>query len=765
MSDLVDVALPVPLRRTFTYRVPQDDPALPLGARIAVPFHGRKLAGFVVGHPLKAPEGVKRILRVAGRLEREPVFGPELLRFLIEAGRYYLHPVGEVLRAAAPALPKGAFSRLREKGFLDEKESIKGRAIGTKEEMFATLAAEPPWPTLGKSQAAAMDALAHGERSLSELRQQIGPRARQVVLALEGKGLVTVETREVLTDPFFGKAVVRDTPPTLHPAQARAVERMIERARQGSDAPPHAPQGFLLHGVTGSGKTEVYLHVIDEARARGKGALLLVPEIALTPQLVDRFRARFGDEIAVLHSGLKDRERDQAWRRLRRGELRLAVGARSALFAPVPELGVIVVDEEHDGSFKQEDGFRYQARDMALLRAARAGAICVLGSATPSVESYHGAVHEKRLELLRLPERATSHPLPQVEVIDLRRHRKGPTPHLLISGPLHRHLSDCLRDGDQAILFLNRRGFAPSVRCTACGHVAECPGCSVALTVHRRKGGADHEGSLRCHYCDHRARIPEQCEKCGSAELLTRGLGTQQLEEALGEVFPDARVARLDRDVASGPRIEEILGRLRRREVDVLVGTQMVAKGHDLPGVTFVGVVQADQSLAFPDFRAGERTFQLLAQVAGRAGRGERKGRVLFQSYQPEHPAIQAAAAHDYERFFEAELAERQDLEYPPISRLVAVRADGGSDEKTRQAIQTLANLARRHPAVGEGRIRVVGPAPAPIARLRSRFRHRFLIRGETKPLRAVAAKIAARIDEGFGSVRASVDIDPVSML
>ena len=751
VDAFVDVALPVPLRRTFTYRVPADDPALPLGARVAVPFSGRKLAGFVVGHRQAPPEGVKRIMKVAGRLEREPVFGPELLRFLEEAARYYLHPVGEVLRAAAPALPKGAFARLRAKGFLEQGEALPGRAIGTREEWFVTATGKTPEKRLGSAQESLLAEVAT-TKTLTELRASVGPRARSVTKALEARGLVAIEVREVRTDPFFDRPIERDRPPTLNPAQLRAVEKIWGAREDGGT--------FLLHGVTGSGKTEVYLHVIARARAEGRGALLLVPEIALTPQLVGRFRARFGDDIAVLHSGLGERERDDAWRRLRAGEFTLAVGARSALFAPVPRLGVLVVDEEHDGSFKQEDGFRYHARDMAMLRAARAKALCVLGSATPSVESYRAAL-EGRTALLRLPERATQQALPPVEIVDLKRQKRGPGSHLLLSGPLHHGVRETLEAGDQAILFLNRRGFAPSLRCLSCGDVAECPACSVALTVHRTSSSA----SLRCHYCDFRQSAPEVCGSCGSPELLTKGLGTQQLEDSLREAFPEARVARLDRDVATGPKIEDVLSRLRRREVDVLVGTQMVAKGHDLPGVTFVGVVLADQSLAFPDFRAGERTFQLLAQVAGRAGRGARAGKVLFQTFQPDHPSIVAAAQHDYERFFEAELEERRELGYPPFGRLVAVRADGGADDKTRAAIGELARIAKRHPAIKEGRLRVLGPAPAPIARLRARFRHRFLLRGETGPVRAVAARLADRIDEGFSGVRIAVDVDPVSML
>jgi primosomal protein N' (replication factor Y) len=484
-----------------------------------------------------------------------------------------------------------------------------------------------------------------------------------------------------------------------------------------------------------------------------------VPEIALTPQLVARFRGRFGDAIAVLHSELSERERNDAWRNLRSGRVRLAIGARSALFAPIAELGVIVVDEEHDASFKQEEGFRYQARDMALLRAHRAGAVCVLGSATPSLESF-SLTQRGKLTLLTLAERATAQALPRIEVVDLARHRNGPSGQRLISGPMHQAIADCLERGEQAILFLNRRGFAPSVRCNGCGELLGCPACSVSLTAHR---GAR---VLRCHYCDFSAPHEGRCLKCGSQQLMELGLGTEQLEQALGQTFPRARVARLDRDTASGEGVEAVLDRLRRHEVDVLVGTQMVTKGHDVPSVTMVGVVLADQSLGFPDFRAAERTFQLLVQVAGRAGRGARPGRVVLQTYMPEHHAIRYAQSHDYLGFLRQELSERRELGFPPFGRLIAVRIDAADEQRAARGADAVARAARAHVAVQQGTVAVLGPAPAPIARLRARYRYRLLLKGEDRAaLRAVATVVGRRIDEGLGTARAVLDVDPVGML
>jgi len=749
----VEVALPVPLRRRFTYRAPRSLGELPLGTRVAVPFSGRKLVGVVVGHPEKAPEGVKRLKAVAGAIESQPAFPPELLAFLLEAADYYLHPVGEVLRTAAPALPTDAIRSLREGGFLEADEGLAGPAVATKRETFVRRTGGEPSKRLGIHQQAVLALLdERPELSVDDLRAHV-KNPRQVVRRLHERELVHVEEREVPADPFFSAAIERDTPPRPTDAQRAAIETLVASLGAG-------PSTHLLHGVTGSGKTEVYLRVIEEARERGRGAILLVPEIALTPQLVSRFRARFGDGIAVLHSGLTQAQRHAAWRGLRRGELKLAVGARSALFAPVADLGVIVVDEEHDGSFKQEEGFRYHARDMAILRAHRAGAVCILGTATPSVETRFRAAQGK-VVYSSLPSRATRHALPDVEIVDLRNHGAGPSGHPLITGPLHRALEECLGRGDQAILFLNRRGFSPSLRCGECGELAQCPACSVSLTEHRR------EGRLRCHYCGYETPMSLACPDCGKASLVPLGLGTERLEDALAHAFEPAKVARLDRDTAAGGRaIESVLDRVRRREIDVLVGTQMVTKGHDIPGVTLVGVVLADQSLAFPDFRASERTFQLLSQVAGRAGRGERPGRVIFQTFQPKHPAILAAERHDYDAFYRAELEDRRDLGYAPFGRLVAVRCNAPDERRAREAMDRLAERAHQHPAVRDRRVQVLGPTPAPIKKLRTRYRFRMLLRGsDRRALRSVAHHVSLGIADAASTVRAHVDVDPVSML
>jgi primosomal protein N' (replication factor Y) len=751
-AEHVEVVVPVPLRRRFTYRVPHAlRGQLARGCRVAVPFGPRKLAAFVLGPAPEPPAGT-RLKDVAGLLDPQPVFGAELLAFLEQAADYYLHPLGEVLRAGAPALPTEAMTALRSGGFLGAGETLPGARIATRRVLCVRASEKPAKGVrLGKSQRVLLQLLAErGEITLDELRRHLkSPRA--VLRALQDKNFVMTSEREVPADRFFADEVPPIAAPEPNPAQQAAIAAIIARLGQGG--------GFLLHGVTGSGKTEVYLRVIAEARSRGLGALMLVPEIALTPQLVSRFRARFGDALAVLHSELSDRERNDAWRGLRQGRVELAIGARSALFAPVERLGVIVVDEEHDGSFKQEDGFRYQARDMALLRAHRAHAVCVLGSATPSLESYH-LTEQGKLTLLTLAERATSQPLPPVEIVDLAKQRgAGPTGQRLLSDPLHLALEQCLAASEQAILFLNRRGFSPSVRCNGCGELLQCPACSVSLTAHK---GA---GVLRCHYCDFTSPHRGSCMLCGSKDLMELGLGTEQLEQTLAQWFPKARVARLDRDTASGEGVEAVLDRLRTREVDILVGTQMVTKGHDVPGVTLVGVILADQSLAFPDFRASERTFQLLAQVGGRAGRGERPGRVILQTYLPEHPAVHFAQTHDYLGFLRSEQAARRELGYPPYSRLVALRIDASQESQASRAAETLAQVARAQPAVRDERVEVLGPAPAPIGRLRGRYRYRFLLKSpDRRALRAVALALVPSLSE-VAPARASLDVDPVNML
>ncbi|MGE0396293.1 MAG: primosomal protein N' [Kofleriaceae bacterium] len=586
---------------------------------------------------------------------------------------------------------------------------------------------------------------------LAELERRI-PHSAPVLRELAKMGLLEISEREAELEAIvIGEAMHAGPPPVLTGEQALAVSAISEAEKAG------AFKAFLLFGVTGSGKTEVYLRVIAETLAAGKTALVLVPEISLTPQLAARFRARFGDLVAILHSGLGEQARLGEWSRLRRGEARIAVGARSAVFAPLDRLGVIVVDEEHDGSFKQDEGVKYHARDVALVRAQRAGAVCVLGSGTPSLESNAQAERGAYGKLV-LTQRPMARPMPAVEIIDLRMWQ--PDADAMLSAPLRAAIGETLAAGDQIILFLNRRGFSTFVLCAACGHAFRCPNCSVSLTYHRSLD------RMTCHYCSWGERVPDACPKCQTQAIERKGLGTEKIAEAVAEAFPQARVARLDRDVASGARVEAVLSRVARREVDILVGTQMVTKGHDFPGVTLVGVLCADVGLNLPDFRASERTFQLLAQVAGRAGRGDRPGRVLIQTYRPGAAAVTAAAAHDYEKFYAAEVEERKERSYPPHGRLIVVRVDGPDEHQVAEVAGRVAQLcerAREHIGAVDT-LEILGPTAAPLSRLRGRSRWQIWLRG---PDRAALRRVArqAMTVERESKVRVTLDVDPNSAL
>ncbi len=745
---LAKVAVPVPLGQAFTYLVPAELAAdLRPGARVLCDFGRRRVLGIVLELGDRAPDvDPEKLKPIRAIVDSEPVLEEELLGFLRELARYYLAPIGEVMRLALPAVERSAAETLSQQGLLDKVEL---RAVGRMVQVAHAVAAVEPPQLRGPAAELYGRLNDEGPTPIAELTKQ-WRGARAILRRLERAGLVRIERESIAVDPMLAGDVSRDTPPALNPAQQRAVDAIVARLDR------RERHGFLLHGVTASGKTEVYLRAVARCLELGLGAIVLVPEIALTPQLVARFRARLGDAIAVLHSGLGDRERHAMWKRLRTGELRVAVGARSALFAPIAELGLICVDEEHDDSFKQEEGVRYHARDMALLRAHRAGAVCVLGSATPSLAS-EALAREGKLEKLELPERAHhAAVLPAVEIVDLRRVGAGPSGDRLISLRLYREIERVLEAREQVILFLNRRGFSPSVLCEGCGKSWECPNCSVALTLHRTRGE-----KLVCHYCDYTSALPSQCDVCKSDRLTEEGAGTERIEQALAQAFPTARVARLDRDVAAGAKSARILERMRRGEVDILVGTQMVTKGHDLPSVTLVGVLNADAALSMPDFRAAERTFHLVVQVAGRAGRGDAPGIVMIQTRQPDHPAVAFAARHDVRGFIASEMRDREELAYPPFARIALVRVDSVDEMRARDEARRLARVASA--AAGTG-VDVVGPAAAPLARLRNRWRFRFMVR--SKDRQALRQTLLAVARAGHDTrTRIAIDVDPVSML
>jgi primosomal protein N' (replication factor Y) (superfamily II helicase) len=744
---LVEVALPLPMPRTFTYRV---DGELAPGTRVQVPFGPRRLVGWVMGPSEKA--GSPRVRDVLRVLEEEPSADRELLRLARWIAEYYLSSVGLVLRTALP------------------NPLAVAEPAGVKTRRVLTLTRELPTLTLRED----VFGRAHRQRECFEFVEAAGGAVAVARLTDTGfshgvlRGLVERDVAELMDveverDPFAGIPAEEGPRPRLTGAQEAALDPLMAAARGDGGT-------FLIRGVTGSGKTRVYLDLLEEVVVgRGRGAIVLVPEIALTPQTVDRFRARFGDDIAVLHSALSEGERYDAWRMLRSGARRIAVGARSAVFAPVRDLGAIVVDEEHESSYKQGEAPRYHAREVAIVRARMAGAICLLGSATPALESWANA-RSGKYTLLELPARVEGRPLPAVAVVDLRKERdarqaaptKPRTGPLVLSEPLRAGVEDRLAREEQVILLLNRRGYASFVQCPGCGHVWQCDRCNVSLTYHRTRR------RLICHYCFHEEAPPRQCSECHRQDVSFRGLGTEQVERAVADAFPQARIARMDVDTTSGRWAHhEILGRVGRREVDILLGTQMIAKGLDFHGVTLVGVINADVGLNLPDFRAGERTFQLLTQVAGRAGRGDRPGEVLIQTALPAHYAIRCALQHDYVAYADRELDERRDPAYPPHARLANVVISGPDEVRVQEAAQAMADSAiQTVRGLGAADVHLLGPAPCAIDRIRDRWRWHFLLRSASAAqLGAVCRRLYREHGTGNEPIRIIMDRDPVALL
>jgi primosomal protein N' (replication factor Y) len=803
----VEVALALPVWSTFSYTVPIHlaSAARP-GMRVLVPFGSRRATGYVLGPQSSAPAQPMRAIEDV--LDDDPLLPASMLPWLRWMAHYYMHPPGEVIRTALPAglidgdvrmaaitdqglsaleagratepeadllrrlrqrpMPvRGLYrhlrgvalvsllERLERAGWLQVHHKLVRGSTRAKMERFVRLhpQADATAEVRSPKQRELLALLGEGLAvALTDLRARL-PGAAARVRALAAKGMVTVEERPVFRDPL-GEPVAADVPPPLTGAQDRALARIGAALGDGFTA-------FVLAGITGSGKTEVYLQATAAALARGHNVLVLAPEIALIAQIERRFRARFGASVAVLHSGLSTGERYDQWRFIRRGQSAIAIGARSAVFAPFARLGLIIVDEEHDGAYKQDNGLRYNGRDMALARGQREGAVVVLGSATPSMAAMY-ALHQGRYRRLELPERIESRPLPQVAVVDLRDHRGGRGTRRFLTPPLVDAMGRALGAGEQVLLFLNRRGFAAFPVCGACGEALRCRRCDIALTLHRARN------VYQCHYCGYSQPASIACPHCHSDKIRPLGLGTERIEAAVQALFPQARVARMDRDTVSGRgQLLRLLRRLHERSVDVLVGTQMVAKGHDFPGITLVGIVCADLTLNFPDFRAGERTFQLLAQVAGRAGRGDRPGRVILQTFNPAHFSIQAACAQDMEMFYRREIGLRQALAYPPFSRLAMVRLAGRDPERTAASAALLVAAGRREAAV-EGGVEVLGPVPAPLARVADRYRWQILFKGMAlKALRRVLGAVQTEIQTGRvpQGVQVAIDVDPQSML
>jgi primosomal protein N' (replication factor Y) len=745
-NSIIEVAIPLPLDRTFHYSVPESlRPSVRQGVRVFVPFGRRKLTGYVMG-PAASPAGeLKDIIEI---LDTEPLFTPRELALYRWISSYYLYPLGEVIKTALPAGINIESRRGSAEGNGIAGDHIRGGRTIRRERFYrVTERATETAAVRGTGARILLFLLENGEVSRSRLTV-LFPNPSAPLKRLLELGLLSVEEREVYRDPF-AEEVFEPTPPlALNESQSAAFEHIAAAVCTGEFSP------FLLHGVTGSGKTEVYLHAIAHALEQGKTALVLTPEIALTPQLVKRFRCRFSQGIAVLHSGLSAGERYDEWRRIRRGEVSIVIGARSAIFAPLENMGIIVVDEEHEASYKQSEGVTYNARDLALVRGKMEKAAVVLGSATPLITTFHAA-REGKLHYLRLPERVRGLSLPETRIIDARR-LKNTT----YSPELAAALGENLENGGQSLLFLNRRGFATFLVCRDCGHVFRCPNCSVTLTYHRSKQ------RHFCHYCDFSLPAPSVCPGCNGTDIGLLGKGTERVEDEVRELLPAARVARMDSDTTAGRGGHaRILKRLEEGSIDILIGTQMIAKGHDYPGVTLVGVVSADATLNLPDFRSSERTFQLVSQVMGRAGRGDTPGKVLIQGMDPDHYALVRAAAHDYEGFYADEIPSREDAGYPPFSRLALVSLSCTAEQPVELAAHDAARLLRELRRDMKARIEILGPAPAPLAKVRGRFRWQILLKSANRTdMKRVLVTFRSQWNPSR-IIRTNVDIDPVDTL
>ena len=750
----IQVALPLPLFQTFTYAVEEGlaNPVV-VGSRVVVPLRSGKEVGVCIGvsdvSPLK-----RKPKAVIESPDAEPAIGPSLLELCKWMADYYIVPLGVVLRTVLPAALTGAH---------DPRPSRKTRRVVKLGADIPSLLQRDKAFARSRQQRAVFELVESlgGNTSVENLTAQID-FSPSVIKSLEKRGLLVIEEEEVERDPFSSRGGISSTRLDPTPAQRKAIDTM---------ASANAGDVFLLHGITGSGKTLVYIEllrrIVDE---RGQTAIVLVPEIALTPQTVDRFRAAFGDRVAVLHSALSEGERYDAWLALKRGDKRIVVGARSAVFAPLENLGAIIVDEEHESSYKQGETPRYHAREVAIVRAKNEGAITVLGSATPSLESWANASSGK-YTLLMLPDRVGGGRLPSVEVIDLRRiptdynamAQGGVDYGAVIREPLHDAIVETMNRREQSILLLNRRGYSSFIQCIDCGAVATCPNCSITLTHHR------NPERLVCHYCLHKEDPRPDCVRCGGRYLRQRGLGTQQVERLLSERFPSARIARMDVDTTSGKWAHtRILDRVAAGEVDILLGTQMIAKGLDFPNVTLVGVVDADVGINFPDFRASERCFQLLSQVSGRAGRGAKGGRVLIQTRLPAHHAVRYAVAHDYVSFVREEMEGRVDPPYPPNVRIANIVFSGLIEDSVAKLAIHAGEWLRELIATRAGdEVTVVGPAPCPIERIKNRWRWHLLLKSEhAGELTRVSRYFMERFEvPTTAQLRVTLDRDPVALL
>ena len=798
MSKTVQISIPIPRDEIFSYTIPDSFRDLvEIGKRVIAPFGSRKVLGFIVGFD-PPPEGL-RLKEIIDVIDEEPLFNTRRLEFFRWVSSYYMCSLGSVLKAAHPGvlvtglkrtvvltdkgkkylsdpgsddltmrvmksldlaekitaeklfgiiddLNFGFLNGLRKKGLIEYEYEFENRAKKKYEKVIYP-AEKIDLNEIGSkpSKRSILEFLnTHRQAALSDLRE-LFPNISTHLRWLEDNGYIDVGYKEVIRDPFEEFDFEEVEIPELNPDQALAIKKIYKSITTGKYAP------YLINGVTGSGKTEIYLRAIKKVVEEGKQAIVLVPEISLTPQLVKRFRSRFGEKVAVLHSMLSDGERFDAWRQARNGEINIIIGARSAIFTPFDNIGVIIVDEEHESSYKQDELPCYNARDLSLVLGKLTSSVVILGSATPSCESYNNS-QKGKIGYIELPARVGGRPMPEVSVVDMRKEGNP-----VFSRILKNALIENFRKGGQTILFLNRRGYFSSLVCKNCGDIFSCPNCSIPLTYHS-KGD-----SIKCHYCGLDEKFSNECIKCG-AGYTGLGIGTQTVEQQIRSFIPSARVYRMDRDTTGTKlKLMNIYRKLENREIDILIGTQMVAKGHDLPGVTLVGVISADMLLGIPDFRSGERTFQLITQVAGRAGRGSSPGTVIVQTYNQDHPSIQYAIEQDSVKYLRRELELRNSLGYPPFSKMVGIRFTGSDDNKTRDLANYLSKCARSAVrGLSSGKPVIMGPSRCPLYRLKNKYRWQMILNSTNLgALHSLSGKLFDIASEKRSNIKVSIDIDP----
>ena len=803
----VNVVVSIPSAKPFTYAVPDGMEAqITIGKRVLVPFGKRKVTGYIVGStPSTEIKSVKNIIEL---LDTESLFNAEDLEFYRWTSDYYMYPLGKALKASLPGgidvennlwvslsdnrkpgedglsdaqrgiigiltnhphglsvnkLKKGTgrnnilddLRKLQSLKYVTLEDRIRKAAVKKKQEKRVSITSPfPPEIKLTEKQQAVCDFLKrHGEVGLPSLCEEF-KNAQATIKRMETKGLIHISTREIYRSPGKTPHIgQQNTHIILNNEQKSALDEIFLGIKSRGYFP------CLLHGVTGSGKTEVYLRAIEETIRLGGSAIYLVPEISLTPQLRSRIRDRFDENaVAILHSGIGKSAKYDEWRRIQRGEARVVIGARSAIFAPVRNLRLIVVDEEHDSSYKQDDHLAYNARDLAIVRAKHRSAVVILGSATPGIQTYFNT-KSKAFKLLELTQRVAGRDLPRVDIIDMKEEGRSGKTAPIFSRPLIDAIRETLDAGKQTLLFLNRRGFHTFLYCLDCGYIFKCLNCSVSMTHHR------NDNSLRCHYCNFRVKAPPVCPSCEGSRINSYGMGTERAEEEITTLFPGARVKRMDSDSTSKRgSYEKILKSLDSGEIDILVGTQMITKGHDFTGVTLVGVVSADNSLNIPDFRAAEKTFQILTQVSGRGGRGDSPGRVIIQTFNPDNYAIKRAQEYNYISFYNNEIQTRRELGYPPFSRMVNLTISATNEARIIGCVKNLNTVARDLARQAGGKISVLGPAEAPLSRVKGRYRWHMLLKGnDIKTLHTLAGNILANTREP--GLRIRVDVDPVNFM